>query len=96
MAVSFDVTRDEFVLISRIASRAVGVASQAGEPTDKIQFQMDITAAHANGCPLRLVSLLEADDFNFAHDVFGIRRHLNRDTGEIENCFLPRFAQPEA
>jgi hypothetical protein len=54
---------------------------------------MDITACHLNGCPLRLGELLGADDANFAHDVFGIRRHLNRETGKLEDCFCPRYAE---
>ncbi len=53
---------------------------------------MDITAAHRNGCPLKLDELLKAEDFDFAHDVFGIRRYINRKTGKLENCFLPRFS----
>lgn len=53
---------------------------------------MDITAVHANGNQLDLTALLAADDSNFAHDVFGIRRHLNRDTGELEDFFTPRFS----
>ena len=27
------------------------------------------------------------------HDVFGIRKHINRRTGELENHFVPRFAK---
>ena len=57
---------------------------------------MDFTAVHANGNPLRLADLLAADDFNFAHDAFGIARHLNRTNGQLENCFLPRFTQKQA
>lgn len=54
---------------------------------------MDVIAVHMNGRPLRLEALLAADDFNFAHDVFGIRRHLDRDTGELTQCFVPRFSR---
>jgi hypothetical protein len=53
---------------------------------------MDIEAAHCNGNPLKLKELLEADDSNFMHDVLGIRRHINRKTGELEDCFVPRYA----
>jgi hypothetical protein len=55
---------------------------------------MDITACHLNGCKLDLAKLLAADDFNFAHDVLGIRRHIDRETGQLMNCFRPRFAKP--
>ena len=42
---------------------------------------------------LDLQKLLDAPDGDFGHDVFGIRRHINRQTGELENCFLPRCAR---
>lgn len=90
--ISFKVRRDEFKLIDRIANRALNIAVGYGIPHKKADFAMDITAVHANGNPLRLRELLEADEFNFAHDVFGIYRHLNRETGELENCFRPRFS----
>lgn len=45
--------------------------------------------------PLRLAEFANADNFNFGHDVAGILGHLNRQTGELEDCFLPRFAAPE-
>lgn len=43
----------------------------------------------------KIAELLPADDFNFAHDVAGIRRRINRTTGKLENYFLPRFAQKQ-
>ncbi|KKK55056.1 hypothetical protein LCGC14_3078450, partial [marine sediment metagenome] len=45
---------------------------------------------------LDLARFLEGPDFDFAHDVWGIRNHLNRETGQLENCFLPRYATKQA
>ncbi len=89
--ISFDTTREEMVLIGKISKRAVKMSKAFGSRVDKTQFDMDITATHANGCPLRLADLLAADDFNFSHDVFGIYRHLDRTTGKLKDSFLPRF-----
>lgn len=89
--VSFECTREEIAIIQAIVARAVQRKPNIGF----LSLEMDITACHCNGYPLRLQDLLEADDFNFAHDVFGIRANIDRSTGELENCFLPRFAQPE-
>lgn len=87
--VSFDVTDDDFSTISRIVRRALTFEPRL----DQKELHMDITATHANGCPLRLQHLLNADDFNFVHDVFGIHRHINRETGKLDNHFLPRFSE---
>ena len=78
-------------LIHRIAERA---KNELGTPF--LDTSMDITATHLNGCSLRLGELLNAPAFNFAHDVWGIRSHLDRQTGKLMDCFLPRYALREA
>jgi hypothetical protein len=98
-AISFKVTNSDFDLIQKIAARADALQRQHRSPRDqreKTQFAMDVTAVHANGNPLRLADLLEADNFNFAHDVFGIERHLNRETGKLEDFFSPRFSRRQS
>ena len=57
---------------------------------DRLSIMMDLEAVHAYS-PLRLLDLLNADKANFFHDILGIRRHLNRKTKRLENCFIPRF-----
>lgn len=52
---------------------------------------MDLEAADCD-IPMDLARLLAADKFNFAHDVCGIVRHINRKTSKLEDCFIPRFA----
>ena len=92
MTVSFDTTKKDARLINRIARRAMKrEALKQLADGDIVQIEMDLTAVHANGCPLRLKDFLEAPDFDFSHDIVGIRRHLNRDTGQLEDCFLPRY-----
>lgn len=90
-SVSFDVSDADRRLIRNIIDRTAAKAKEFGAPINKMTMIMDLTATHANGCPLRLADLLAADDFNLFHDVFGISRHINRNTGKLENCFLPRF-----
>ena len=93
---NFSSSKTEARIISKIAARAVSMAQAQEVDYPFMDADMDITACHCNGCPLRLDDLLHADEFNFAHDVFGIRRHLNRETGKLENCFLPRFSAPQS
>lgn len=90
-SVRFEVTRDDARVIGKIVHRAKGMASDPRR-FDGMSMSMDLTACIANGCPLRLDDLLKADGFNFAHDVYGIQKHMNRLTGKLMNCFRPRFA----
>ena len=89
--VSFEVSREDSALIERITGRAVRLFAKHGQQIDGLSLMMDVTATHANGCPLKLAELADADDSNFAHDIGGIRRHLDRETGHLTGCFLPRF-----
>jgi hypothetical protein len=96
MEVSFSTTKEEAHLIVRIIDRVTAYRRQVGgDPIDRMELQMDITACHANGCPLDLKKLLEAPDIDFVHDVFGIHYNIDRTTGKLENHFLPRCAQSQ-
>lgn len=85
------ISDDDARLATAIAKRAVA----EGDDRSALDIAMDIEATHMN-TPLRLAELLEADRFNFLHDINGIRRHLNRMNGELEGFFVPRFALPVA
>jgi hypothetical protein len=97
MEVSFEVTPAEHDAIMKIVDRyAAFVRQMLGQPTDRLNLMMDLTACHANGNPLRLDELAAtADDFSFMHDVGGIRRHIDRDTGKLTGLFSPRFSRRE-
>ena len=84
--------KEETELEGLIARRAVTMAKELGLQYDQMTAVMDIDACHNNGNPLKLKELLKADDFNFGHDVFGIRRHINRTTGQLMDCFVPRYS----
>lgn len=88
MPVSFSVTKRESLLIQQLASRAV----KFGVPGEMVDIEMDLTAVHANGCPLNLEKMIGATEFDFMHDVLGIRKHLDRQTGKLRDCFVPRCA----
>ena len=96
--INWKVTKTEAEIIDRIADRAWCIAAKRGigTPELKREIEMDVTACHANGCPLRLSELLVADDFNFVHDVFGINRHIDRQTAQLTHCFSPRYSVPSS
>lgn len=83
--VSFEVSKEDSLLIHKIAERAAREYK-----LDLLDIEMDITACHANGNPLDLQRLMNAGGNDFGHDIMGIRNHLNRDTGELVGFFVPR------
>lgn len=96
MLLNWNVSREDHDLIEKIVARAFNSWNVGQSGTTRLELEMDLTACHANGCPLKLRELLAAEPYEFAHDVGGIHRHINRETGQLENCFLPRFARLEA
>lgn len=58
---------------------------------DGLSLSMDLSYTHEI-FNLDLKRLLEADNFNFVHDIVGIQNNLNRQTKQMENCFVPRFS----
>lgn len=93
--INWHIPRPEMDTVILIAKRAAKMAADYGIDYPQSTALMDVTACHANGNPLRLAELALADDGNFAHDVFGIRRHINRETGRLEDCFSPRYTDNE-
>lgn len=91
--ISFKTTKEELDIIGKIANRATALADRLGFYYDPLEVQMDLAAAHSNGNPLDFEGLMAAGDGDFAHDVFGIRRHIDRDTGRLMDCFVPRYSR---
>ena len=63
---------------------------------DQMTIEMDLTACHANGNPMDFQQLLDAHQAapcDFWHDINGILRNINHETGKLENCFVPRFSR---
>lgn len=56
---------------------------------DVMSLCMDLTACH-NLEHVHLPTLLGAALGDFVHDIGGIHEHLDRETGELGGCFVPR------
>ncbi len=80
--------KDKFELYLKIAKRAEEMKIVM---FDRMSLMMDLECAD-NEFNLRLEEFLNADNFNFSHDICGIQNNLNRQTKEFENFFVPRFA----
>lgn len=87
----FSTTKEDTELISKIVKKAFEL--WPATITDSFSLNMDLTATHLNGNPLDLLRLLNADKFNFSHDIFGIMEHINRNTGKLDDCFIPRCSK---
>lgn len=94
MPVSFTTTREESDAIARIVKRYAKLKGwRVGDSA--LNLTMDVKACHANGCPLDFARLEAFDDFNLAHDLAGISRHISRTTGELGGFFSPKCSLPE-
>ncbi len=84
----------DYALARKIVKRASDELNneKVGIGLDESSLQMDIIATHVSGCKLKLKELLEADAGNFLHDICGIINHLDRTTGKLTDCFVPRYA----
>ena len=71
MITKWTTTKDDVMIIAKIVKRLATIAKQQGCKIDHMSAVMDMEAAHMD-CPIQLQDLLEAKDFNFAHDVCGI------------------------
>lgn len=91
--INWHVEENDRSRIMEIAKRAETLAKKHGVELSRRDLMMDLTACHANGNPLDLPGLQMADDGNFGHDVFGINRHIDRNTGKLLHCFVPRYSQ---
>jgi|TARA_Y100000310_G_scaffold345185_1_gene462450 hypothetical protein len=89
--IDFEVAETNYSIIVKIAKRAVKEAEELGVKIPLITAELSLLACH-NTCPLRLDELLVATSGNLLHDVGGIIRHLNKETGELQDCFLPRYS----
>lgn len=83
--------------MDRAVEAAIRYEALSGKPRGyrRLNLVMDLTAADGeNGNkPLDWTRLLAADDANFMHDIGGISRHIDRETGELTGCFVPRFTK---
>ena len=87
-SVRFCTSLRDIRLVSKIVGRAM--RDYPDLHIDKQSLEMDIEAVHCNDAPIDLPRLLAAPLGTFGHDVFGIRKFIDRNTGKLTECFVPR------
>jgi hypothetical protein len=92
MILDWKTSKEDTLVITKIARRAIddGVTDD-----DMLTVSMDLTAVHLS-VGLELANLLAAPADEFRHDIEGIQENINRRTGELAGCFVPRYATPQA
>lgn len=82
--------KERFMMYVEIAKRAEEMELYNGE---RMTLLMDLESAD-NVFSLRLEDMLNADNFNFAHDVIGIMNNINRSEFPAKDfgLFVPRYA----
>jgi len=91
--VKWEATPEETKLIVKIVDKAL--IHLKDHQIDRRELHMDLEAIHSNDCKMDFEKLLRAPLFDFVHDICGIRRHIDRDTGKLKDCFLPRCIKYE-
>lgn len=98
--INFKVSPESLDLIAKVADRFQEMEEFAGVTRrarrERFGIIMDFCANQNSSTPVDLAALLKADNREFVHDAFGIARHINRETGELMDCFLPRFVKQGA
>lgn len=79
-------TREDVLKEFKVVDRADKLGIMQG---DRMTLSIDLDNAD-KAFSMNWDLLLEADDFEFTHDIIGIQNNINRETGEFENCFVPR------
>ncbi len=87
--------RETHKLIAAIMRRFRNELPTAAASYDWISLAMDLAVSHNCG-HVDLSGLLVAQLADLAHDIGGIVRHLDRETSDLTDCFLPRCRKPES
>ena len=91
--IKLEPTHEDQALIEKIVMRAFRHFSKGERRQVELamnELHRDLVMVHCNSCSLDLQRLLDAGEFDFIHDINGIEHYLDRETGELTECFLPR------
>jgi hypothetical protein len=88
---SNEMSKDEWDAADVILERAEAMNINCHR--EKLGLLMDLSTATEKHA-LDIIALSKCGGDDFTHDILGIQKHLNRETGELEDCFIPRFTKP--
>ena len=80
--------RELILTMFEISKRADNLGILA---VDRLTLKMDLENVNKK-MKLNFKELLKADESDFVHDIYNIQLFMDRETGELENDFVPRYA----
>jgi hypothetical protein len=95
MAQRLQINRRDYETIETIVARVLRLSREVMGLKPKLDGRaiiVGLALAHRE-LPLDLELLLDADDSDLIHDVFGIMQNIDLDTGRLRNSFVPRSAR---
>lgn len=85
--------RHQIDTMSKIADRGlIALGKHSTCKVRKLDLMMDLEYTN-DVIPLDLDQFLAFDNGNFNHDISGIYVNFNRETLQMDNCFMPRCAK---
>jgi hypothetical protein len=81
--INWNATPDDFRLIDLISTIFVAYMKEHGHKIDKFQAQMDMTACHLNGHPLKLLQMLLGSNDALVRDCARICNGIDRSNGSL-------------
>lgn len=84
--------RELILTMFKIAKRADEMGILA---VDRLTLKMDLENVNKK-IKMNFQELLKADDMDFIHDIYNIQMFMDRETGELINDFIPRFAYQDS
>ena len=87
---NFSLSQDDFRHVETILQRFERIAGPLR--SERAGVMMDLIACHNGACAIDFAAMARGNEIDLAHDVAGIFRHFDRETGELTECFTPRHA----
>lgn len=89
---NWNLRREDAQPIELCVNRAMKLSREHNLQLNRMTLEMDLVSLHLNGTPINFRDMAVGTHSDFLHDILGIRRHLDRSTAQLRDCFVPRFA----
>lgn len=85
----YNVPGDTLIAVDRCVKRFSDICKDHGKNLAIVETMMDLINCHVLNYKLNFDALLLTSDNEFAHDMIGIIKNMDRSTGMLQNGFVP-------